>query len=86
MSKIDRELHKQLLLMKGEALRTQLTLEAQRWRQPSHLLREGASLFGFSGASGLLGGAVSLLREGKLRRWLRLLLAAAGLLRLLRRK
>lgn len=86
MSKIDRELHKQLLLMKGEALRTQLTLETQRWRQPAHLLREGASLFGFSGTGSLLGRAVSLLREGKLRRWLRLLLAALGLLQLLRRK
>ena len=82
MSNMDRELRKQLLLIKGEALRTQLTLEIGQWRKPSHLLQQGISLLG---GGSLFSSAMLLLRQGKPRRWLRWLLAGFGLLRLLRR-
>lgn len=85
MTRAQREERKQLLLLKGELLRMQLVLEAERWRQPAHLLRQGVSLFGASAGSGLLGSALLLLRQGRLRRWLRWLLAILGLWRLLRR-
>jgi len=85
MTRAQREQHKQLLLLKGELLRMQLALEAERWRQPAQLLREGASLFGTPAAGGLLGSVLLLLRHGRLRRWLRWLLALLGLWRLLRR-
>ncbi|GHD77459.1 hypothetical protein ACFSQE_02440 [Vogesella fluminis] len=85
MTRAQREQHKQLLLLKGELLRMQLTLEAERWRQPAQLLREGASLFGTATGGGLLGSALLLLRHGRLRRWLKWLLAILGLWRLLRR-
>ncbi|RKQ60188.1 hypothetical protein C8E02_1532 [Vogesella indigofera] len=81
MTRAQREERKQLLLLKGELLRMQLVLEAERWRQPAHLLRQGVSLFGASAGSGLL----LLLRQGRLRRWLRWLLAILGLWRMLRR-
>ena len=48
----------------------QLVLEAERWRQRAHLLRQGVSLFGASAGSGLLGSVLLLLRQGRLRRWL----------------
>ncbi|MGM8060400.1 hypothetical protein [Vogesella indigofera] len=85
MTRAQREERKQLLLLKGELLRMQLVLEAERWRQPAHLLRQGVSLFGTSAGSGLLGSALLLLRQGRLRRWLRWLLAILGLWRMLRR-
>lgn len=85
MTRAQREQHKQLLLLKGELLRMQLALEVERWRQPAQLLREGASLFGTPAAGGLLGSALLLLRHGRLRRWLKWLLALLGLWRLLRR-
>ncbi len=85
MTRAQREQHKQLLLLKGELLRMQLTLEAERWRQPAQLLREGASLFGTPAAGDLLGSALLLLRHSRLRRWLKWLLPLLGLWRLLRR-
>ncbi|MDC7701185.1 hypothetical protein [Vogesella indigofera] len=87
MTRAQREQHKQLLLLKGELLRIQLTLESERWRRPAQLLREGVSLFGTATATGggLLGSALLLLRHGRLRRWLKWLLAILGLWRLLRR-
>ncbi|MDC7706617.1 hypothetical protein [Vogesella indigofera] len=85
MTRAQREQHKQLLLLKGELLRMQLTLEAERWRQPAQLLREGVSLFGTATGGGLLGSALLLLRHGRRRRWLKWLLAILGLWRLLRR-
>ncbi|MDC7709489.1 hypothetical protein [Vogesella indigofera] len=85
MTRAQREQRKQLLLLKGELLRMQLALETERWRQPAQLLREGVALFGTPAAGGLLGSALLLLRHGRLRRWLKWLLALLGLWRLLRR-
>jgi hypothetical protein len=85
MTRAQREQHKQLLLLKGELLRMQLTLESERWRQPAQLLREGVSLFGTATGGGLLRSALLLLRQGRLRRWLKWLLAILGLWRMLRR-
>ncbi|UTH72632.1 hypothetical protein [Chromobacterium sp. IIBBL 290-4] len=90
MTPQDRALKKQLLVMKGEALRIKLRLEQQRLAQPLRWAGEG---FAFWKAPGGLGAivdiAAKLLPGAKLGRWLkggsRLLAAWRLISRLLRR-
>ncbi len=42
----DREFRKQLLLVKGDALRMQAGVQLARWRRPAHWLKEGTALAG----------------------------------------
>ena len=81
MTRREREQQKQLLLLKGEVLRTQLQLDLLRWRKPAHVLQQGMGWFSAArlGSVGLL-----LIRNSKWRRWLRIGIALAGIWRFLR--
>jgi hypothetical protein len=46
MNRRDLELNKQLLLLKGEALRLRLQLELEHWRAPAQIAAEGIDMWG----------------------------------------
>lgn len=45
MKRHERELNKQLLQLKGEALRLRLQIELEQWRAPARMLGEGIGLW-----------------------------------------
>ncbi|POZ63692.1 hypothetical protein [Chromobacterium alticapitis] len=72
MTPQDRAMKKQLLVMKGEALRVKLRLEQQRLLEPLRWSGQGFALWRDAGGAGsLLGWLGKLLPEGKLSRWLK---------------
>ncbi|QEL56194.1 hypothetical protein [Chromobacterium paludis] len=72
MTPQDRALKKQLLVMKGEALRVKLRLEKQRLADPLRWAGQGFSWWRDAGGAGsLLGMLGQLLPQGKLGRWLK---------------
>jgi hypothetical protein len=46
MKRRDLELNKQLLLLKGEALRLRLQLELEHWQAPARIAAEGIGMWG----------------------------------------
>ena len=70
MTPQDRELKKQLLVMKGEALRIKLKLEKQRLLQPMRLAGSGFSLWREGWVGSTLETLGKLLPSPRLRRWL----------------
>ncbi|MBM2884686.1 hypothetical protein [Chromobacterium amazonense] len=86
MTPQDRALKKQLLVMKGEALRVKLRLEQQKLAGPLQWACDGLSFWrapgGLSSAFALLG---KLMPSDKLGRWLKSGAALLAAWRLLRR-
>ncbi|MBX9269282.1 hypothetical protein [Chromobacterium violaceum] len=71
MTPQDRDLKKQLLVMKGEALRVKLRLEKERLLQPMRLAGSGFALWKEQGWLGAAMDALGkLLPNERLRRWL----------------
>lgn len=68
MTPQDRALRKELLLLKGEALRMRMALELAQWRRPLHIASEGAALFqGLPRLKALLGIVAVLIPSTRLR-------------------
>lgn len=68
MNRQERELRKELLLLKGEALRIRLQLELNQWRKPVHVASEGMGLLqGLPRLKALLGLAAVLIPSGRVR-------------------
>ncbi|RXZ45055.1 hypothetical protein [Crenobacter cavernae] len=86
MKREDRQLRKELLLMKGDALRLKLALELQQWRGPLAMLGEGAELWrGSSRFKTLLGLAAILIPHARTRALLKSLAKGALVVGALRR-
>ncbi|MEO9386559.1 hypothetical protein [Chromobacterium phragmitis] len=71
MSPQDRELKKQLLVMKGEALRVKLRLEKQRLLLPLQWAGDGFSVWRSPGLAAALEALSRFVPDGKLGRWLK---------------
>jgi hypothetical protein len=68
MNRQDRALRKELLLLKGEALRMRMVLELAHWRKPLHAAAEGAALLrGLPRLKAVLGIVAVLLPSTRLR-------------------
>ncbi|TCP12639.1 hypothetical protein EV683_10886 [Crenobacter luteus] len=86
MNHADRRLRKELLLMKGEALRIKLGLEMQQWRGPLAVAGGGAELWrGASRFKTLIGLAALLMPRGRARALLKTAAKGALLVGTLRR-
>ncbi|MCL6261923.1 hypothetical protein [Craterilacuibacter sp. RT1T] len=92
MKRHERELKKQLLLIKGEALRTRLELETSQWKNPLQLARGGVSAL-LGSSRGLKAGVAltalvfpKLAQKSLFKRLLGLTLAAVAIRRWLMRR